>query len=459
MPTASTDTLVAIATAPGRGGVGIVRLSGKCALTIAKTITNRSEFTPRYAYFCQFHDASGDWLDEGLALYFPAPHSFTGEEVVELQGHGGPVVLDLLVKACVAAGARQAGPGEFSLRAFLNDKMDLTQAEAIADMIDAGSEKAARAAHRSLQGDFSNVVNALVEQLVYLRMRVESCIDFPEEEIDFLSDGVVAEKLAGLLTQLQRIETTAQQGRLLRDGMTLVLAGKPNAGKSSLLNALAGVDAAIVTDQAGTTRDILREQIQLDGIPLNLIDTAGLRSSEDAIEQEGIRRAGNAMRDADGVVFVVDAACDTPNKALYAALPAPIQQAIEALPFTWVLNKADVSGIPLGPIAEPFQGSPSFSLSAKRGEGLEALKQHLKQLAGWQDTNSTLYSARRRHLDALAQCREALEIGQVNLQQHQAGELLAEDLRAAQQALESITGIFTADDLLGEIFSSFCIGK
>lgn len=450
------STLVAIATAPGRGGIGIVRLSGKQALAIAKTLSGKENFKPRYAHFCQFHDPDdGRQLDEGLALYFPAPHSFTGEDVVELQGHGGPVILDLLVKACLKLGARQAGPGEFSLRAFLNDKLDLTQAEAIADLIDAGTEGAARAAQQSLQGAFSQEVNRLIDALVQLRVQVEAAIDFPEEEIDFLSDGHVEQLLQDVMEQTRTVQAAASRGRLLRDGITLVLAGKPNAGKSSLLNALAGFDAAIVTDQAGTTRDTLREHIQLDGIPVNLIDTAGLRDSADPIEQEGIRRARAAMEKADAILFLVDASDKTSelSEDLITSHHLPQQ-----VPLLWLLNKADLSGASIGQLSDQA-GRNVFSLSAKTGAGLTELRQHLKHMAGWQETDATVFSARRRHLDALDQALASLTQGSRNLQQHRAGELLAEDLRAAQQALEEITGSFTADDLLGKIFGSFCIGK
>lgn len=452
-------TLVAIATAPGRGGVGMVRLSGKQALSIAKQLTGKTTFKARYAHFSSFSDADDGWIDEGLVLYFPAPHSFTGEDVVELQGHGGPVLLDMLVRACIKLGATQAGPGEFSLRAFLNDKLDLTQAEAIADMIDAGTEMAARAAHRSLQGAFSSEVNRLVDGLIQLRVFVEAAIDFPDEEIDFLSDGHVLSRLNDLITQLATIQTSARQGRLLRDGITLVLAGKPNAGKSSLLNALAGFDAAIVTDQAGTTRDTLRESIQLDGIPINLVDTAGLRISDDHIEQEGIRHAQTAISAADAVLFLVDSEQDAAGDQLLQDLPELSAASLSGLPLIWLLNKIDKSGVAAGRQADDVSGRALFAISAKHGEGLEELRQYIKQLAGWQDTASSIYSARRRHLDALQQAAESLSQGFSNLTQHQAGELLAEDLRAAQKALEEITGRFSADDLLGEIFSSFCIGK
>lgn len=451
------DTIVAIATAPGRGGVGIVRLSGADAQRIATAVLARPRpLTPRYAHFSAFVDATGAVIDEGLVLSFPGPHSFTGEDVVELQGHGGPVLLDQLVQACVAQGARPARAGEFSLRAFLNDRMDLTQAEAIADLIDANTVSAARAAIGSLQGAFSREVNQLVGQLVDLRMYVEAAIDFPEEEIDFLSDGRVAGDLSSLVVQVNAVLTTARRGSLLQEGLTLVIAGRPNAGKSSLLNALAGEERAIVTDIAGTTRDILRETIQIDGLPIKLVDTAGLRESEDVVEQEGIRRAWQAIEQADRILIVVDASTlvDGELPPLSELLPSA-QQAVEALPvpITLVLNKIDLATKMSSAEADVF------CVSARTGEGLDALREHLKQVAGYRDDAQSPFSARRRHLIAIEQALQALHHGQQQLLEQAAGELLAEDLRDAQRALEEITGAFTADDLLGKIFSSFCIGK
>lgn len=452
------DTLVAIATAPGRGGIGIIRLSGTRAVAIAGALTGKQDFAPRQASFRVFRDAQGNRIDEGLLLYFPAPHSFTGEDVVELQAHGGPVVLDLLVRACTAAGARQAEPGEFSLRAFLNDKMDLVQAEAIADLIDAGTESAVRAAQKSLQGAFSHTVNQLVEALIALRVEVEASIDFPEEEIDFLVEGQVESKLAILLEQVAATRATAQRGLLLRDGLAVVLAGRPNAGKSSLMNALTGADTAIVTDRPGTTRDLLRETIQLDGIPLHLVDTAGLRESGDVIEAEGIRRARKAAVEADLLLLVVDASEKTQGEAAFRQLLAETSGLVNGKQTVGVFNKCDLSG--QAPSAwQTDTGQTCVSVSAKTGAGLEEFRQQLKRLAGWREEASAPFSARRRHLDALERCLEKLRQGQANLAMHHAGELLAEDLRQAQQALETITGAFTADDLLGRIFSSFCIGK
>ena len=455
------DTIVAIATAPGRGGIGVVRLSGPDALAIARRMA-RPELQPeaRRAHYTPFMDVHGDEVDQGLLIYFPAPHSFTGEQVVELQGHGGPVLLDQLVATATALGARPAQPGEFSLRAFLNDRMDLTQAEAIADLIDAGTGAAARAAMQSLQGAFSKEIDRLVEDLIQLRLYVEAAIDFPEEEIDFLSDGKVRDDLESLRQQLQRVLGEARQGQLLRDGMTVVIAGRPNAGKSSLLNALAGRDTAIVTDIAGTTRDLLRESIQLDGLPLNVVDTAGLRESPDRVEQEGIRRAWQAMEEADRLLVVADVSQLTglPD-TLQALLPAQERSLAElAVPVTLVLNKCDlVTDQPLTGVGQtPW---PCFQVSATTGAGLDGLREHLKQVAGYQSEHHSRFSARRRHVTALEQAADALDHGLAQLTGAAAGELLAEDLRAAQRALEEITGVFTADDLLGRIFSSFCIGK
>ncbi|KAF0809578.1 tRNA modification GTPase [Alcanivorax sp. S71-1-4] len=455
-----TDTIVAIATAPGRGGVGIVRLSGPRALAVASALMPASRpLTPRHAHFSSFRDAEGQLIDEGLVLYFPGPKSFTGEDVVELQGHGGPVLLDQLVQACIRQGARQARPGEFSMRAFLNDRMDLTQAEGIADLIDAGTVAAARAAVGSLRGAFSDAVNNLVEQLIQLRIYVEAAIDFPEEEIDFLSDGKVAGDLNDLIRATAEVLATARRGSLLREGMTLVIAGRPNAGKSSLLNALAGNDVAIVTDIAGTTRDVLRETIQLDGMPLNLIDTAGLRESPDVVEQEGIRRAWQAIEQADRILLVVDSTTVTP-----AQLDQPDQLLPEGqrtlsslgIPLTLILNKADLSGLEPG-----IQSNrpDTLAISAAHGDGLSALQDYLKQSVGFHSGEASPFSARRRHLSALELALTSLQHGARQLGDHAAGELLAEDLRNAQRALEEITGVFSADDLLGRIFSSFCIGK
>lgn len=453
------DTIVAVATAPGRGGVGIVRLSGRAALEIATAmVPGGLSITPRHASYTPFLAGDGEEIDQGLLLYFPGPNSFTGEDVVELQGHGGPVVLDQLVRTAISHGARAANPGEFSLRAFLNDRMDLTQAEAIADLIDAGTDQAARAAVHSLQGAFSREVNALVEQLIALRIHVEAAIDFPEEEIDFLSDGRIESDLRAVIGQLAAVQQEARQGQLLRDGMTVVIAGKPNAGKSSLLNALAGQESAIVTDIAGTTRDVLRETIEIDGMPINVVDTAGLRDAPDRVEQEGIRRAWQAIRQADRVLVVVDVTTvGEAVPALADLLPDAEQQLADLeVPVTLVLNKTDLAPAPPGFRDAPW---PVHALSAAQGEGLDGLREHLKAAAGFQSEHASRFSARRRHLTALQQADTALVHGLAQLTGARAGELLAEDLRDAQKALEEITGAFTADDLLGRIFSSFCIGK
>lgn len=453
------DTIVAVTTPPGRGGVGMVRLSGSRAREIAETLLPRSaKLEPRRAHFTAFINPEGDPIDEGLLLWFPAPHSFTGEEVIEFQGHGGPVLLDEIVQACIRAGARPAEAGEFSLRAFLNDRMDLAQAESIADLIDAGTREAAHAAMGSLQGAFSREVNALVEQLIQLRIHVEAAIDFPDEEIDFLSDGKVAEGLDGLLEQVRTVLRTAEQGRLLQEGMTLVIAGRPNAGKSSLLNQLSGQDTAIVTDVAGTTRDVLREQIQLDGLPLHLVDTAGLRESPDQVEKEGIKRAWREIEQADRLLVVADDR-DWPGEPDLRALLPDSEAYLSDLvmPVTLVRNKCDLSG--RAPGSEQTDAGTMVTVSAKTGAGLDELRTHLKASAGYRDTAESRFSARRRHLTALEQALEWMDTGRRQLAEHNAGELLAEDLRQAQQALETITGRFTADDLLGRIFSSFCIGK
>ncbi|MDX1805266.1 MAG: tRNA uridine-5-carboxymethylaminomethyl(34) synthesis GTPase MnmE [Alcanivorax sp.] len=451
------DTIVAVATAPGRGGIGVIRLSGREAKKIAARLTpGVKNLTPRHAHFARFVDSQGQILDEGLLLYFPAPHSFTGEEVIELQGHGGPVLLDELVRECIHLGARQARAGEFSLRAFIHDRLDLTQAEAIADLIDAGTAASARAAINSLQGRFSAEVNALVEGLIQLRIYVEAAIDFPEEEIDFLADATVSTDLDTLINQVETLLANAQQGRLLREGINVVIAGRPNAGKSSLLNALAGHDSAIVTDIPGTTRDVLRESIQIDGLPMNIIDTAGLRESPDQVEQEGIRRAWREIEKADLLLVVADASETLPDE-VESLLPAAERSLTEiTAPRLVLLNKSDLlSGAPTDLPDE----TETLVVSALTGAGMDVLRQRIKALAGFRDQQAGTFSARRRHLVALEQARDALVTGRTQLHSHRAGELLAEDLRAAQRALEEITGAFSSDDLLGRIFSSFCIGK
>jgi tRNA modification GTPase len=454
--TCGLETIVAIATPPGRGGIGVVRLSGPTAADIGKTLCQKT-LQPRFAHYSQFYSPQDNsLLDSGIALFFEAPHSFTGEDVVELQAHGGPVVLDLILQAACQAGARPARAGEFSERAFLNNKLDLAQAEAIADLINSTTSAAARSATRSLQGAFSAEIHTLVAAVTALRVYVEAAIDFPEEEIDFIADGQVLEKLEDIIAQHDRVIDTATQGSLLREGMKLVIAGKPNAGKSSLLNSLSGQDTAIVTAIEGTTRDVLREQIQIDGMPLHIVDTAGLREDAEEIEQEGIRRAWREIETADHVLVVSDGSVEPRPDA-----NPVLKQLGERLPpeigLTLVSNKCDLDG--KAPLLERRDGGTLIRLSAKTGSGLDLLREHLKQVMGFHSIEGSPFSARRRHLEALRQAREHLLQGHSQLLHTSAGELLAEDLRLAQQSLGEITGTFTSDDLLGEIFSSFCIGK
>ena len=439
------DTIVAQATPPGRGGVGILRISGLKARDVAQAVLGKLP-KPRYADYLPFKDADGTPLDQGIALWFPGPNSFTGEDVLELQGHGGPVILDLLLKRILTLpGVRIANPGEFSERAFLNDKLDLAQAEAIADLIDASSEQAARSALNSLQGAFSARVNHLVEALTHLRIYVEAAIDFPDEEIDFLSDGKIEAQLNDVIADLDAVRAEARQGSLLREGM-----------KSSLLNALAGREAAIVTDIAGTTRDVLREHIHIDGMPLHIIDTAGLRDASDEVERIGIERAWQEIEQADRVLFMVDG---TTTSAVDPAeiWPDFIERLPAKLPITVVRNKADVTGEALG--LSEVNGHSLIRLSARTGEGVEVLRNHLKQSMGFDTNMEGGFLARRRHLQALETAADHLQQGKAQLLGAWAGELLAEELRLSQQALSEITGDFTSDDLLGRIFSSFCIGK
>lgn len=453
---AARETIAAVATAQGRGGVGIVRVSGPRALPIAISLSGR-EPQPRYAHYGPFYDDDGEVIDEGLLLFFRGPNSFTGEDVLELHGHGGPVVLDMLLQRCLELGARQARPGEFSERAFLNDKLDLAQAEAIADLIEASSAQAARNAVRSLQGEFSRRVHQLTEQLIQLRIYVEAAIDFPEEEIDFLADGHVLAQLDKVRAELAGVLREAGQGALLRDGMTVVIAGRPNAGKSSLLNALAGREAAIVTDIAGTTRDVLREHIHIDGMPLHVVDTAGLRSTDDHVEKIGVERALKAIGEADRVLLVVDS---TAPEAVdpFALWPEFLDERPDPARVTLIRNKADLSTSAIG-LEESADGHVTLTLSARSGDGLELLREHLKACMGFEQTAESSFSARRRHLEALRQAGQHLDHGHSQLLLAGAGELLAEDLRQAQQVLGEITGAFSSDDLLGRIFSSFCIGK
>lgn len=450
------DTIVAVATPPGRGGIGIIRVSGDATEAVARKLLGKVP-RPRYAQYTDFVGADGVVLDQGIALFYPTPHSFTGENVLELQGHGGPVILDLILQEILALNVRMARPGEFSERAFLNDKIDLAQAEAIADLIDSASQQAARGAMASLQGEFSRRIEELVESLIGLRVYVEASIDFPDEEVDFLTDGKVLLSLDGILAQLKKLLGDAVQGTLLREGMTVVLAGKPNVGKSSLLNKLSGKDSAIVTSTAGTTRDLLREYVHLDGMPLHLVDTAGLRSGTNEIELEGIRRAWQEIERADRILLLVDA---SENEELRPERLMP--EFVERLPnldnLTVVRNKVDLITDEALLKTEVLSGEV-INVSAKTGFGIDNLKQYLKSCMGFSAHGEGQFTARRRHLDALEKARDFITEGKTQLIDAQAGDLLAENLRLAQLALSEITGEFTPDDLLGRIFSTFCIGK
>lgn len=447
---AGSDTIAAIATPPGRGGVGVIRVSGPETRNISRAIIG-SLPKPRYATLTNFADADGSVIDSGLALFFSGPKSFTGEDVLELHGHGGPVVMDLLLQRILRLGARIAQPGEFSERAFLNDKMDLSQAEAIADLIDAVSQQAAKGAMRSMQGAFSHEIQLLSGLIVNLRMYVEAAIDFPEEEIDFLADERVLGSVQEIETKLSAIVSNAEQGALLREGFSLAIVGRPNAGKSSLMNALTGRDSSIVTTVPGTTRDVVREEIQIDGMPVHLIDTAGIRVSEDEVEIEGIKRAVVEAERADQVLIVIDLAEHRDDWQKTA------NDILEGLPqttrSTLVLNKADLV------TDAAISDEAVIVVSAKTGSGVDSLRRRIAELAGKRDSFEGLFSARRRHLDALARATAHVSAGREQLESSGAGELLAEELREAHEALCEITGEFTSDDLLGKIFSSFCIGK
>lgn len=448
------DTIVAIATPAGRGGVAVLRISGSAALTIGRKICGTLP-KPREARMRRFVDASNVVIDFGLLLVFKAPASFTGEDVIELQGHGGPVVAAMLMERVIELGARRARPGEFSERAFLNDKLDLAQAEAIADLIDSGTRQAANAAVRSLEGAFSESVHDLVEQLTTVRIYVEAAIDFPEEEIDFLADKELEQRLTTLDAGFSRLNASAQQGRLLNDGLTVVLRGAPNAGKSSLLNALAGADTAIVTELAGTTRDVLRELIDIDGMPVTLLDTAGVRDTEDPIEREGVRRANAASRSADLVVLVEDASRHQTPADLVSAFDHALKQIPDERPSIQVANKIDT-------LTTDFARelpATVLCISATEGSGLNNLREAIARAAGRDTVEEGTFSARQRHLDAITVAYEAFNRGRRQLNEAGAGELLAEELRLAQGALGEITGELTSDDLLGRIFGSFCIGK
>ena len=456
----SQGTIAAIATASGAGGIGVVRVSGPLVKHIADAILGQCP-SPRYAAYLDFKDADNQLIDRGIAIYYSNPHSYTGEDVLELQAHGGTALMQLLLARCIELGARQAGPGEFTQRAYLNEKLDLAQAEAVMDVINAATAEAAKSAMRSLSGEFSNRINVLLSKLIDLRLYVEACLDFPEEEIDFITQGRVAEKLSGIQNELADIFAKAKQGSLLREGINVVLVGQPNVGKSSLMNQLAGEEIAIVTPIAGTTRDTIKNVIQINGVPLHIIDTAGLRETDDEVEKFGIARTWASLQTAHIALLLVDAAHGITHveESILGRLPRD-------LPKVWVHNKIDLSAespkieqnVASNEISALAQETHIF-ISAKLGAGLDLLKNHLLQLVGWRtsaDGGEGIFMARARHLDALTKVK--LYLYSATLQMGSA-ELVAEDLRLAQDALSSITGEFTPDDLLGEIFSRFCIGK
>lgn len=444
----SADVIAAIATAPGRAAIGVVRVSGPNLKALGQSLLGKV-LAPRHAALCNFLDENGETIDRGIALYFPAPHSYTGEDVLELQGHGGPAVLQLLLRRCLALGARLAEPGEFTKRAFLNDKLDLAQAESVADLIDASTGEAAKSALRSLQGAFSTEVNALTKSLIELRTLVEATLDFPEEDAEFLEQANAVGKLRAIQAQLERVLLAARQGSILREGITVVLAGRPNVGKSSLLNRLAGEDVAIVTSVPGTTRDAIRQAIEIEGIPLHVIDTAGLRETIDEVEKLGIARTWAAIEKADAVLLIIDCTQSESreDRKILERLPG-------TLPRICVYNKIDL--LPAQPKSEALDGESRVYLSAKTGAGVDLLRAQLLRVVGWQPTGEGVYMARERHLSALRDAGQHLSGALENREQI---EFFAEELKLAQNALSRITGEFTTDDLLGEIFSRFCIGK
>ena len=444
----SLDTIAAIATASGAGGIGIVRVSGSAAQSIAEAILGSCP-TPRHAAYLDFKQADDELIDRGIAIFYLNPHSYTGEDVLELQGHGGTALMQILLARCIALGARQAEPGEFTRRAYLNDKIDLAQAEAVADVINAATYEAAKSAVRSLSGEFSQRINALLLRLIDLRMYVEACLDFPEEEIDFITQGRVAEKLDAIVTELVTVFAKAKQGSLLREGINVVLVGQPNVGKSSLMNQLAGEEIAIVTPIAGTTRDTIKNSIQINGVPLHVIDTAGLRETENEVEKFGIARTWRATETANIALLLLDAAhgISETEKSILARLPQEIRK-------IWIHNKIDVANE--SAFSEEVDMTTHIHLSAKTGEGVDLLKSHLLKLAGYQNNSEGVFMARARHLEALENVEAHLSNASVQIK---SAELVAEELRLAQESLSSITGEFTPDDLLGEIFSKFCIGK
>ncbi|HNV88183.1 MAG TPA: tRNA uridine-5-carboxymethylaminomethyl(34) synthesis GTPase MnmE [Methylotenera sp.] len=442
------DTIAAIATASGAGGIGVVRVSGPLSHAIANQILEQCP-APRHAAYLPFYDVNHQLIDRGIAIYYQNPHSYTGEDVLELQAHGGTALMQILLARCIELGARQAEPGEFTRRAYLNDKIDLAQAEAVADVINASTAEAARSAVRSLSGEFSNSINQLLAKLVNLRMYVEACLDFPEEEIDFISQGKVTEKLEAITSELESVFSKAKQGSLLREGMHIVLVGQPNVGKSSLMNQLSGEEVAIVTPIAGTTRDAIKSSIQINGLPLHIIDTAGLRDTNDEVEKIGIARTYRALENAQVALLLVDAAhgIDDAEKSILTRLPQEISK-------IWVHNKIDTAN-ETAKIVEKA-GETHIFLSAKMGSGVDLLKRHLLNIAGYQQNAEGVFMARARHLEALKQVDAHLQLAYNNISQ---AEIIAEELRLAQEALSSVTGEFTPDDLLGEIFSKFCIGK